>query len=158
MVGEKELHFQGKGTELAQLQSKVESYLQGEGFTVQTSAPGDQGSLIQAKKGGFLSGVIAADRALTITITGDANDFTVKMGIGKWWEHLGVTAAEVLLLRRCFSLSMCPRWPGTSRSKTSWPSRSTASSVRRHRHSSRRSRAPPHGRSIGVLWLSRVRG
>jgi hypothetical protein len=102
MIGEKELHFQGKGTDLTELQSKIESYLQGEGFTVQTSPPGDQGSVTQAKKGGFLSGVIAADRALTITITGDSNDFTVKMGIGKWLEHLGVTAAEVLLLTPLF--------------------------------------------------------
>jgi len=102
MIGEKELHFQGKGTDLAGLQSKIDSYLQGEGFTVQTSAPSEQGTVTQAKKGGFLSGVIAADRALTITITGDSNDFTVKMGIGKWLEHLGVTAAEVLLLTPLF--------------------------------------------------------
>jgi hypothetical protein len=102
MIGEKELQFQGKGTDLAGLQSKIEGYLQGEGFTVQTSAPSEQGSVIQGKKGGFLSGVIAADRALTISINGDANDFTVKMGIGKWLEHLGVTAAEVLLLTPLF--------------------------------------------------------
>ena len=102
MIGEKELHFQGKGTDLAGLQSKIDSYLQGEGFTVQTSAPSEQGTVTQAKKGGFLSGVIAADRALTISINGDANDFTVKMGIGKWLEHLGVTAAEVLLLTPLF--------------------------------------------------------
>ena len=102
MIGEKELQFQGKGTDLAGLQSKIEGYLQGEGFTVQTSAPSEQGTVTQAKKGGFLSGVIAADRALTITITGDSNDFTVKMGIGKWLEHLGVTAAEVLLLTPLF--------------------------------------------------------
>ena len=102
MIGEKELHFQGKGTDLAGLQTKIDSYLQGEGFTVQTSAPSEQGTVTQAKKGGFLSGVIAADRALTITITGDSNDFTVKMGIGKWLEHLGVTAAEVLLLTPLF--------------------------------------------------------
>jgi hypothetical protein len=102
MVGEKELQYQGKGTDLNELQAKIESYLKDEGFTVQTSAPGDQGTVIQAKKGGFLSGVIAADRALTITVTGDSNDFTVKIGIGKWLEHLGVTAAEVLLLTPLF--------------------------------------------------------
>jgi hypothetical protein len=62
MIGEKQLHFEGKGTDLGGLQAKIESYLQGEGFTVQTSAPSDQGSVIQAKKGGILSGLIAADR------------------------------------------------------------------------------------------------
>jgi len=102
MIGEKELHFQGKGTDLSELPGKIEGYLQTEGFTIQTSAPSDQGSVIQAKKGGFLSGVIAADRALTITITGNSSDFTVKIGIGKWLEHLGVTAAEVLLLSPLF--------------------------------------------------------
>jgi hypothetical protein len=102
MVGEKELQYQGKGTDLNELRAKIESSLRNEGFTVQTSAPSDQGTVIQAKKGGFLSGVIAADRALTITVTGDSNDFTVKIGIGKWLEHLGVTAAEVLLLTPLF--------------------------------------------------------
>jgi hypothetical protein len=102
MIGEKELHYQGKSTDLNELQAKIESYLKNEGFTVQTSAPSDQGTVIQAKKGGFLRGVIAADRALTITVTGDSNDFTVKIGIGKWVEHLAVTAAEVLLLSPLF--------------------------------------------------------
>jgi hypothetical protein len=102
MIGEKVLHFEGKGRDLSGLQGKIESYLQGEGFTVQTSAPGEQGTVIQAKKGGWLSGVIAADRALTITVTGDSNDFSVKLGIGKWLEHLGMTAAEVVLLTPLF--------------------------------------------------------
>jgi len=48
MIGDKEQHFQGKGTDLNGLQGKVESYLQGEGFTVQTSAPSEQGTVIQA--------------------------------------------------------------------------------------------------------------
>jgi len=68
MIGEKELHYQGKGTDLGGLQAKIEAYLQGEGFTVQTSPPSEQGTVIQAKKGGFLSGVIAADRALFLAV------------------------------------------------------------------------------------------
>jgi hypothetical protein len=102
MIGEKQLQYEGKSTDLNELQAKIEGYLKNEGFTVQTSAPSEQGTVIQAKKGGFLSGVIAADRALTITVTGDANDFTVKIGIGKWVEHLAVTAAEVVLLSPLF--------------------------------------------------------
>jgi hypothetical protein len=98
MIGEKVQQFQGKGTDLSALQGKIESYLQSEGFTVQTSAPSSQGTVIQAKKGGFLSAVIAADRALSISISGDSNDFTVRIGIGKWLEHLGVAAVETLLL------------------------------------------------------------
>jgi hypothetical protein len=102
MIGEKVQQFQGKGTDLSALQGKIESYLQSEGFTVQTSAPSSQGTVIQAKKGGFLSAVIAADRALSISISGDSNDFTVRIGIGKWLEHLGVAAVETLLLSELF--------------------------------------------------------
>jgi len=102
MIGEKVMQFQGKGTDLGALQGKIESYLQSEHFTVQTSAPSEQGVVIQAKKGGFLDKVIAADRALTIAISGDSNDLTVRIGIGKWLEHLGVAALETLLLSDLF--------------------------------------------------------
>ena len=104
MIGEKVQHFQGKTADLSALQGKIESYLQAEGFKTQTSTPSDHGTLIQAKKGGFLSEVIAADRALTILISGESNDFTVRIGIGKWLEHLGVTAVETLLLSSLFLL------------------------------------------------------
>jgi hypothetical protein len=57
---------------------------------------------MQAKKGGFLRAVIAADRALTIMISGSPEDFTVHIGIGKWLEHLGVAAVETLLISDLF--------------------------------------------------------
>jgi hypothetical protein len=101
-IGEKVQHFTGKSTDLAALQTKIEGYLKGEGFETQTSAPSPHGNLIQAKKGGWLSGVIAADRALTILIDGEPADFTVRIGIGKWLEHLGVAAVETLLLSSLF--------------------------------------------------------
>jgi hypothetical protein len=102
MIGEKTQHFQGKGTDLNDLQAKIVSHLQSQGFTTQTSASSDQGNVIQAKKGGFLDKVIDADRSLSILISGDPSDFTVKIGIGKWLEHLGVAAAETLLLSDLF--------------------------------------------------------
>ena len=102
MIGEKVLHFQGKGTDLDGLQAKVASHLESEGFTVQTSQSSSQGTVIQAKKGGFLDKVIAADRTLSILVSGDPNDFTVRIGIGKWLEHLGVAALETLLLSDLF--------------------------------------------------------
>ena len=70
MIGEKVLNFQGKHVDLASLQSKIEDYLKSDGFTVQASAPSDHGTVLQAKKGKFLSHVIDADRALTITLSG----------------------------------------------------------------------------------------
>ncbi len=102
MIGEKVQHFQGKGTDLNELQGKIESYLKSDGFTVQTSPSSPHGTVTQAKKGGFLSEVIAADRALTILVSGDSNNFTVRIGIGKWLEHLGVAAVETLLLSELF--------------------------------------------------------
>ncbi|HXZ61149.1 MAG TPA: hypothetical protein VEG62_00305 [Acidimicrobiales bacterium] len=101
-VGDKTLHFQGKGTDLGALQQKIEDYLKSDGFTVQASAPGGQGVVLQAKKGGFLRGVVDADRALSIMISGEPNDFTVRVGIGKWLEHLGVAAVETLLISDLF--------------------------------------------------------
>jgi len=102
MLGDKEEHFTGKGTDLAALQAHVEEYLKTNGFTVQTSAPSDQGTVIQAKKSGFLREIVDADRALTITITGTPADFSVRFGIGKWLQHLGVAAIETLLLSDLF--------------------------------------------------------
>ncbi len=102
MLGDKQEHFEGKGTDLGALASHVEEYLKSDGFTVQTSAPSDQGTVIQAKKGGFLREVVAADRALSVTISGQPSDFTVRFGIGKWLEHLGVAAIETLLLSDLF--------------------------------------------------------
>ena len=102
MIGEKVEHFQGKGTDLGVLQSDVEQYLKNDGFSVQASAPSRHGIVLQAKKGGFLRGVIDADRALTISISGDPDDFVVRIGVGKWLQHLGVAALETLLLSDLF--------------------------------------------------------
>jgi hypothetical protein len=102
MIGDKELHYTGKGTDLGALQSHIQQYLEGDGFKVQVSKSSEQGSVLQANKGGFLRGLIAADRALTITITGSPADYTVRIGICKWIEHLAVAAIETLLISDLF--------------------------------------------------------
>ncbi len=102
MVGEKVLRFQGKDRDPGYVQGHIEEYLKSEGFAIQTSKPSAQGTVIQAKKGGFLREVIDADRALTVTIAGIPNDFTVRIGIGKWLEHLGVAVIETLLISELF--------------------------------------------------------
>jgi hypothetical protein len=108
MVGESVRHYQGKRADLNALKARIEEYLKQEDFTTQSTEVTAQGTVIQAKKGSFLSAVIAADRALTILVEGEPNDFTVTVGIGKWLEHLGVTAAEALLITPLFVLVDIP--------------------------------------------------
>ncbi|MDP9237617.1 MAG: hypothetical protein M3P30_09525 [Chloroflexota bacterium] len=107
-IGEKVQHYENKNTDLAGLKGTIEDYLKSEGFETQSSPASDHGTVIQAKKGGFLSAVISADRAMTILIDGEPNNFTVRIGIGKWMEHLGVTAVEVLVLSSLFLLVDVP--------------------------------------------------
>ncbi|HKI95794.1 MAG TPA: hypothetical protein VJ992_10950 [Gemmatimonadales bacterium] len=102
MIGEKVQHFQNKHTDLDALRGRIESYLKSEGFDVQSSSPSPHGTLLQARKGGFMAKVITADRALNILIDGRPDDFTVRLGIGKWAEHLGVMALETMLLSGLF--------------------------------------------------------
>lgn len=108
MIGEKVTHYQNKNTDLAGLKSKIEEYLKSEKFKVQSSVPSPHGMVIQVQKGGWLRSIIDADRALTIMIDGESNDFTVRVGIGRWLKHLGITAAEALLLTDLFLLVDVP--------------------------------------------------
>ena len=102
MIGDKTEHFQGKGKDPAAVQSHIEEYLKNDGFTVQTSSPSAQGVVIQARKTNFLRGVVDANRALTITISGSADDLTVRIGVGKWLEKIGVAVIETLLISGLF--------------------------------------------------------
>jgi hypothetical protein len=108
MIGEKVRHYQGKNTDLNVLKGKIEEYLKGDGFKVQSSMPSPHGTVIQAQKGGFLRSIITADRAFTILIDGEPNNFTVRVGIGKWLKHLAITAVEALLLTELFLLVDVP--------------------------------------------------
>jgi hypothetical protein len=101
MVAEKTLHFTGKNKDLNQLSNAIVQQLQTDGYKVQMkNAP--IGTIIQAQKAGILRDIIAADRAFTIVVAGDPNDFTVHIGIGKWIQNLAVTAAEAILLTWLF--------------------------------------------------------
>jgi hypothetical protein len=108
MIGEQVRHYQNKNTDLAGLKSKIEDYLKKDGFKVQSSMPSPHGTVIQAQKGGWISSIITSDRALTIMVDGEPNNFTVRVGIGRWLKHLGITAAEVLLLTDLFLLVDVP--------------------------------------------------
>jgi len=57
---------------------------------------------VQAQKGGILRDIIAAERALTFTMDQTQGKLTVRAGIGKWIQNIGVMALEVLLLSELF--------------------------------------------------------
>lgn len=101
MVAEKVMHYQGKNRDLNQLSQQISQQLQSDGYKVQ-SATKPVGMIIQAQKAGILRDIITADRAFTIMITGDPNDFTIHIGIGKWVQNLAVAAAEAVLLSVLF--------------------------------------------------------
>jgi hypothetical protein len=101
MVAEKIMHFQGKNWDLNQLSQQIAQQLQSEGYKVQ-SAQKPIGMIIQATKAGILRDIITADRAFTIMLTGDPNDFTIHIGIGKWIQNIAVAAVETLLLTWLF--------------------------------------------------------
>lgn len=101
MVSEKVLHFTNKNKDLSQLSTQLVQQLNSEGYKTQfKTAP--LGIVIQAQKAGILRDIITADRAFTIMITGQPNDFSIHVGIGKWIQNLAVAAAETILLSWLF--------------------------------------------------------
>ncbi len=101
MVSEKIMRFQGKNRDLNVLAQQIVSQLQSEGYKTQMGNP-PLGIVIQAQKAGILRDLIAADRAFTIMVSGQPNDFTVHIGIGKFIQNIAVAAAEALLLSELF--------------------------------------------------------
>jgi hypothetical protein len=95
------MRFQNKNRDLDQLSSQIEAQLKSDGYKTQSANP-PLGRVIQAQKAGILRDIILADRAFTIMITGDPNDFTVHLGIGKWIQGIAVAAVEVILLSWLF--------------------------------------------------------
>ncbi len=76
--------------------------LEGDGYKTQMTSNSPVGIVIQAKKAGILRDIITADRAFTIMISGDSNNFAIHIGIGKWIQNIAVAAAEALLLSVLF--------------------------------------------------------
>ncbi len=102
MVSEKIVRFQNKNKDLKQLADQIISMLNSDGYKTQMTPNAPVGIIIQATKAGILRDIITADRAFTIMISGDANNFAVHIGIGKWIQNIAVAAAEALLLSLLF--------------------------------------------------------
>lgn len=100
-VSEKVMRFQGKNKDLNQLSQQIVEQLTKEEYKTQ-SASSPLGTVIQAQKTGILRDIITADRAFTILIAGQPNDFSIHIGIGKWIQNIAVVAAETLFLSWLF--------------------------------------------------------
>jgi len=107
VISEKVLHFTGKNKDLSQLSQKIVDQLNSEGFKTQMKST-PLGIVIQAQKAGILRDIIVADRAFSIVISGQPNDFTIHVGIGKWVQNLAVAAVETLLVTWLFLLVDVP--------------------------------------------------
>ncbi len=101
MVSEKIMRFQGKNMDLNLLAQQIAERLQAEGYKTQ-SAASPLGTVIQAQKAGILRDIVTADRAFTILIAGQPNDFTINIGIGKWIQNIAVAAIETLFISWLF--------------------------------------------------------
>jgi hypothetical protein len=101
MVSEKTMRFQGTNRDLNQLSQQIMHQLQSEGYKTQSKTV-PLGTIIQAQKAGILRDIITADRCFTIMISGQPNDFTVHIGIGRWITNIAIAAAETLLLSVLF--------------------------------------------------------
>jgi len=102
MVSEKIVRFQNKGKDLNQLAQQIMTMLNQDGYKTQMTSNSPVGIIIQATKAGILRDIITADRAFTIMITGEPNDFVLHIGIGKFIQNIAVIAAEALLLSALF--------------------------------------------------------
>lgn len=101
MVAEKNMRFQGKNRDLDQLAQQIEQQMKTEGYKTQsTKAP--IGNIVQAQKAGVLRGIIDANRAFTIMVSGQPDDFSVHIGIGKWIQNIAVVAVESILVTWLF--------------------------------------------------------
>ncbi len=102
MVAEKVIQFKNKNRDLNQLAQQIVQMLQSDGYKTQINTNAPVGIIIQATKAGILRDIITADRAFTIMITGEPNDFAIHIGIGKLIQNIAVAAAETLLLSALF--------------------------------------------------------
>ncbi len=95
------MRFQDKNIDLNQLSERLVRELDAEGYKTQ-SAPSHLGIIIQAQKAGILRDIITADRVFSILITGQPNDFTIHIGIGKWIQNIAVAVAETIFISWLF--------------------------------------------------------
>jgi hypothetical protein len=107
MVTQQTTRYANKNVNLDQLSEQVVGYLNQKGFATQ-KAKSEKGIVIEARKENLLRDLITADRALTILIQGQPNDFSVTVGIGRWVQNLTVTVVEAAITAGLFLIVDIP--------------------------------------------------
>jgi len=95
---EKEYH---KSIDTDRLVYLMENYLKEDKWKVQTVNT-KSGKLLQARKGGILRDMIAAERSLNILFSKTPDGLKVTIGVGKWLQNISVAVVETLLLSELF--------------------------------------------------------
>jgi len=90
-----------KSVDLDKLAFMMQTYFENDRWKVQVGDT-ENGKLIQARKGGILEDIIAADRALNILLTKTPSGFKLTMGVGNWLKNIGITVVETLFLTELF--------------------------------------------------------
>ena len=85
------------GIDLEKLANDIEWFFSDDDYKTRV-VKSDSGYVIQATKEDILRDVLAADRAFTITLSGDAQKVKVSIGVGKWVQNLAVEMVEGILL------------------------------------------------------------
>jgi hypothetical protein len=101
LVAEKTLRFTDRNLDLDWFSQRIVDDLNSEGFTTQKSK-GASGIVIQAQKESLVRDLLAAERCLTILVSGQPNDCSVRVGIGKWVQNLAVVGVEAVLTAGLF--------------------------------------------------------
>lgn len=81
--------YVGKRCDLDHLADAIEEHFQVEGYESQNTKRSD-GWAVQARKAGVLRDLLAADRAFTVIVAGEPDNFRVSFGIGRWAQNLGM--------------------------------------------------------------------
>jgi len=107
LVTEKSMRYTGKNKDLDQLSRQIVEYMNGDGYGT-VMGKSSKGIVIEARKENLPRDLITADRCFTITVTGDPNDFTIRVGIGRWTQNLTTAAVEAILTAGAFLIVDIP--------------------------------------------------
>ena len=91
-----ERKYQNKNCDLSSLFESIQNYFNNREFEVQAKS-GNSDFLVQASKHSTTRSALGGSRAITVLISGESNDLSVRVGTGEWAKNLTATAVGTLL-------------------------------------------------------------